>query len=79
MVQRYSQLCPMAFGAGAVNTTGDVAKELGFNRILIVTDENVEKIGTCMGLTISATYPQEIGIEVANAVETGFVAAYQLV
>lgn len=45
MVQRYSQLCPVAFGAGAASTTGDVAKELGFKRVLIVTDENVEKIG----------------------------------
>ncbi|MEO1816366.1 MAG: hypothetical protein ABGU93_12360 [Acetobacterium sp.] len=27
MVQRYSQLCPVAFGAGAVSTTGDVANE----------------------------------------------------
>jgi Alcohol dehydrogenase, class IV len=35
----------VAFGAGAASTAGDVAKELGFKRVLIVTDENVEKIG----------------------------------
>lgn len=45
MVQRYTQLCPVAFGAGAVSTTGDVAKELGFCKVLVVTDENVEKLG----------------------------------
>jgi len=28
-----------------VSTTGDVAKELGFKKVLVVTDENVEKMG----------------------------------
>lgn len=45
MVQRYTQLCPVAFGAGAINTTGDIGKELGLKKVLIVTDENVEKRG----------------------------------
>ena len=45
MVQRYTQLCPVAFGAGALGTTGDVAKELGLTKVLVVTDENVEKLG----------------------------------
>ncbi|KNZ40851.1 iron-containing alcohol dehydrogenase [Acetobacterium bakii] len=45
MVQRYTQLCPVAFGAGAVSTTGDVGKELGFKKVLVVTDVNVEMIG----------------------------------
>lgn len=45
MVQRYTQLCPVAFGAGAVSTTGDVAKEFGLSKVLVVTDENVEKMG----------------------------------
>lgn len=55
MVQRYSQLCPVAFGAGAVSTTGDVAKELGFNRVLIVTDENVKKMGHSQKVVDSLT------------------------
>lgn len=45
MVRRYTQLCPVAFGAGSVSTTGDVAQELGLKKILIVTDENVKKMG----------------------------------
>ena len=28
-----------------MSTTGDVAKELGFKKVLVVTDENVEKMG----------------------------------
>jgi alcohol dehydrogenase len=40
MIQRYSQLCPVAFGTGAVSTTGDVARELGLNKVLVVTDES---------------------------------------
>lgn len=45
MVRRYTQLCPVAFGAGSVSTTGDVAQELGLKKVLIVTDENVKKMG----------------------------------
>lgn len=45
MVGRYSQLSPVAFGADAVDTTGEVAKELGLQKVLVVTDVNVEKMG----------------------------------
>jgi alcohol dehydrogenase len=45
MVGRYSQLSPVAFGAEAVKTSGEVVKDLGIKKVLVVTDVNVEKMG----------------------------------
>ncbi|MBV7273413.1 iron-containing alcohol dehydrogenase [Clostridium sp. PL3] len=45
MIGRYGQLCTVAYGAGAINSTGETAKELGFKKVMIVTDKQVEALG----------------------------------
>ncbi|MBC3796350.1 iron-containing alcohol dehydrogenase [Acetobacterium tundrae] len=60
MVRRYTQLCPVAFGTGAVSTTGEVGKELGLKKVLVVTDENIEQLGHSQKVIDSLT---EAGIQ----------------
>ncbi|QXE20721.1 iron-containing alcohol dehydrogenase [Clostridium sp. 001] len=45
MIRRYGQLCTVAYGAGAINSTGEIAKKLGFTKVMIVTDKQVEALG----------------------------------
>lgn len=44
-MSRFAQLCPIFFGAGEINNTGAVAKELGMTRVLLVTEKNIMKAG----------------------------------
>ncbi|WKY44027.1 iron-containing alcohol dehydrogenase [Eubacteriaceae bacterium ES2] len=55
MVRRYSQLSPVAFGSDAVETCGDIAKELGLTKVLVVTDQNVEALGHVKKVSDSLT------------------------
>lgn len=45
MICKYSQLCPVTFGAGSITTAGEACKELGAQKILIVTGKNVKSTG----------------------------------
>ncbi|MCR4436606.1 MAG: iron-containing alcohol dehydrogenase [Clostridiales bacterium] len=45
MVSKYSQLCPVTFGAGAIDTVGQTAKELGMTKVLVVTDKAIAAVG----------------------------------
>lgn len=47
MIRRYGQLCTVAYGAGAINSTGEIAKELGFTKVMIVTGKHAEALGYC--------------------------------
>lgn len=42
---RYSQLCPVHFGTGAIRDVPEIAKELGIKTALIVTDMTVQSTG----------------------------------
>ena len=41
----YKQLCPVLYGAGVTNRIGEVAKELGLKKLMIVTDPGIAKVG----------------------------------
>lgn len=45
MVSRYAQTCPVLYGAGAVHAVGERVKELGLNKVIVVTDEGLVKVG----------------------------------
>ncbi|WRS27598.1 iron-containing alcohol dehydrogenase [Oscillospiraceae bacterium MB08-C2-2] len=44
-MSRYSQLCPVYFGNGEINRTGEIAKELGMTKVLLVTEKSIMKFG----------------------------------
>ena len=41
----YVQLCPTLFGAGAVAKTGEVIKEMGLKKVMLVTDPGIVSVG----------------------------------
>lgn len=45
MICTYTQLCPVLFGEGAIAQTGELCRELGITRALIITDKTVRAAG----------------------------------
>lgn len=41
----YFQLAPVLFGKGTISQAGIKVKELGMNKVMIVTDKNIEQLG----------------------------------
>ncbi len=41
----YKQLCPVLYGAGVTEKTGEVAKELGLRKVMLVTDPGIVSVG----------------------------------
>lgn len=41
----YTQACPVLFGSGAVAQVGEKVKELGINKVMVVTDAGIIKVG----------------------------------
>ena len=45
MMMRYNQLCPVTYGSGAVSATGEVCRQLGLEKVLLVSDPTVLELG----------------------------------
>ena len=45
MIGRYNQLCPVTYGPGAVATLGDLCKQMGLEKVLLVSDPRVLELG----------------------------------
>ena len=45
MISKYSQLCPVYFGPGAIGKAGELAKAAGCRKALVVTDETIDRCG----------------------------------
>lgn len=45
MISRYTQLCPIVFGCGALSSLGSVLQEYGIQKPIIVTDQGIVKAG----------------------------------
>ena len=41
----YKQLCPVLYGAGVIERTGEVCKELGLKKVMLVTDPGIVSVG----------------------------------
>ena len=41
----YKQLCPVLYGAGVIDRTGEVCKELGLKKVMLVTDPGIVSVG----------------------------------
>lgn len=45
MISKYTQICPVTFGRGAVGKTGELVKGCGLSRVLVVSDKGVIAAG----------------------------------
>ncbi len=60
MISTFQQLCPVCFGAGAVSTIGEKAKEFGGSKALVIYDMGVKMTGAADRI---AGYLSEAGLE----------------
>ena len=45
MACKYTQICPVTFGAGAIETIGEEGKRLSLKKVILVTDAGVKETG----------------------------------
>lgn len=69
MVCRYNMLCPVTYGNGAVAAAGDVCKQMGLSKVLVVTDPKVRELGHTGKLLDSLT-AAGVSYEVFDHIET---------
>jgi alcohol dehydrogenase len=59
----YQQLAPVLFGSGTIKELGKKCKELGFKKIMLITDQNISKLGHA---DKAVKIIQEAGLEVVT-------------
>ena len=69
MVSRYHQLCPVTYGPGAVASSGEVCKQMGLEKVLLVTDPAVLKLGHTQKVMDSLT-AAGVAYQVFDHIET---------
>ncbi|MGG0717022.1 iron-containing alcohol dehydrogenase [Robertmurraya massiliosenegalensis] len=58
---KYAQLCPIIFGIGAINQTGEEVTNLGCKKVMLVSDETISKLDAYRNCSNSLV---EAGIEI---------------